>query len=78
MANKKKTMKKIIEKKSLRQERSLNGAPVSLYVESLFITDSSVYEKYQAIFSTFGQALVLEFMKIFYSQYVNAVSLLNS
>ena len=56
-----------------RKRRSLNGDPLNLYIEYLVVVDSSTYAKYQRLYGQLSDELVMQYLKIHFSQLTNAV-----
>ena len=54
-----------------------NGKPVNLYVELLVVTDDSIYEQHKVFAATDNKDLVFQYMKTYFSYYVNGVSFCN-
>ena len=56
-----------------RKRRSLNGQPVSLYVEYLAVVEPGVFTKYQNLYGFTDNQLVFQYLKIHVQQIVNSV-----
>ncbi len=54
-------------------QRSLLGQPLQLYVESLIVTDETIYQRFKEILNSTDQDLIFETMKIYYSFLVYGV-----
>ena len=54
-------------------KRSINEQTVSLYIETLLVTDYSIYLDHQRYANTTNQDLVLLHMRIYFSHVFNAV-----
>jgi hypothetical protein len=46
----------------------------NFYVQYLIVIDSSVYQKFQKLLTTFTPDLLLQYLKIYYSHIVNGVN----
>lgn len=57
-----------------RKKRTLNGEPVQLYVETLIVTDLSVYNDHQRITKSTDQNVVFQHMKLYFSHVINGVN----
>lgn len=57
-----------------RKKRTLNGEPVQLYVETLIVTDYSVYNDHQRITKSTDQNVVFQHMKLYFSHVINGVN----
>jgi hypothetical protein len=44
-----------------------------LFVELLVVLDSTVYEFFQSVFGNFGDSIITDYIKIFFSHVVNGV-----
>ncbi len=62
--------------KNVRHSRSLLGQPLQLYVESLIVTDETIYNEFKKILNSTDQDLIFEAMKIYYSFLVYGVLLI--
>jgi hypothetical protein len=62
------------EKTQKRKKRSLNGEPVQLYVETLIVTDVSIYNDHQRITKSTDQNVVFQHMKLYFSHVINGVN----
>jgi hypothetical protein len=60
----------------MKHSRSLLGQPLQLYVESLIVTDETIYQRFQEILNSTDQDLIFETMKIYYSFLVYGVLLI--
>ncbi len=50
-----------------------NGAPISLYVEFLMVTDITIYNKMSAILNSTDQNKVFLLMKMYFAHMLNGV-----
>ena len=69
------TILKTNESTKSHEKRSINGKPISLYIEYLVVVDRSAFMKYKNLYSQFDDELLIEYLKIHYSQVVNAVNI---
>ena len=63
----------IYKSKNSRKRRLSDQVPLNLYVRYLVVIDNMVYQRYKNLYGQLTDALVLQFLKIYYSQIVNAV-----
>ena len=47
--------------------------PLSLFVETLVVTDDSIYNKFKTLFGTNDQNTIFEYMRIYYAHQMNGV-----
>ena len=62
---------------SERKKRAVvtNNMPVNLYVSYLIVLDSTVFTKYKNLFGQLSNDLTMQYLRIQYSQLVNAVNI---
>ena len=58
-------------------KRAVAGRALNLYVEYLVVIDSTVYNDYAAIYTNMSQALLSQYISIFFCLMVNGVSTYN-
>ena len=58
-----------------RSKRNINNKPFNLYVKCMVVLDSTVFTKYKSFFNVLDDNLVMQYLKIHFSQLVNAVSI---
>ena len=56
--------------------RSIYGQPVSLFVETLVVTDESIYNKHRILSGSTNQNVIFEHMRIYYAHSFNGVSIM--
>lgn len=58
------------------KKRAVNGAPLSLYIETLFIVDNSTYKKFQLLNPKITGTLLSKYIQIYFTEFVNLVRIL--
>ena len=61
--------------KSRNNARSVSGQPLNLFVETLVVTDESIYSKHQALSGSTDSNVVFQHMRIYYAHSIHGVSL---
>ena len=56
-----------------KKVRSVNGDPVQLYVETLIVTDLTIYNDHKRFSGSNDQNIVFQHMKIYFSHLLNGV-----
>jgi hypothetical protein len=64
----------ISSKTKQHKKRSVNGSPLTLYVEILVVADSSIYEDHKLFADSTDPAIVRSQMRIYYSHVINGVN----
>ena len=54
--------------------RSIAGQPANLYVETLIVTDESIFAKHMALSGSHDPNAIYEHMRIYYAHSINGVS----
>ena len=58
--------------------RAVNGQPLSLYVETLLVTDVSIYNDHVVFSGSTTPATVFQSMKIYFAHVMNGVSIISN
>lgn len=60
--------------KTSRTKRSNNGVPFELYVETMVVTDKSIFDDHKRFAQTDDNAKVFLHMKAYFAHFMNGVS----
>ena len=63
-----------ISESAITKARSVAGQPLSLYVETLSVTDESIYNKHKILSGSSNQNVIFEHMRIYYAHSFNGVN----
>lgn len=63
-----------ISRKVSDRKRSLNGQPISMFVEQLVVIDQTIYLDHQKFLNTNDRDVIFESMKIYFSHMFNGVN----
>ena len=60
-------------KKQNKFKRAVNGQPVNLYVETLIVTDLTVFEDHKRFAQSTDTNVVFQHMRIYFAHLINGV-----